>query len=502
MIASKQATMRVQLLGISKRFGSVLANDDVSLDIGEGEVLALLGENGAGKSTLMKVLYGYHRADAGQILVDAREVAIASPRDAMAHGIGMVFQQFSLLPALSVLENLLLAYPGAPAWHSPRSTAPAVRLLAEFAPGVDPRRRVDSLSVGQKQQVELVKVLNLDARLVILDEPTSVLAPEEAQRMHEVVRRLARSGRSVVFITHKLEDVRACAHRVAVMRGGRLVDQCDARGVDGGQLVARMVGEAGLRPVRKLAAPRDEPARLSVRALRSSSETLSLEDIDLDIAPGEVLGIAGVSGNGQDLLADALTGMTPIDSGEVLLDGELLHGPDATRPHDPRQGYIPEYPLRNAVAGDMSNALNLSLRRLLGLPLFPRWGELDARAAQLMEQFDVRPRDAALASARLSGGNLQKLVIARELSQARRFVVACYPTMGLDLQATQAVYDALFAQAAEGAAVLWISEDLDDLLRYAHRIGVLYHGRLAAVLPAAQTDRVRLGHLMTHGAEA
>ena len=494
--------MHIQLLSISKRFGTVLANDDVTLGIGEGEVLALLGENGAGKSTLMKVLYGYYPSDSGQVMVDGREVVIDSPRRAMALGIGMVFQQFSLLPALSVLENLLLAYPGAPAWHGRHSTAPAARLLAEFAPGIDPRRRVDSLSVGQKQQVELVKVLNLDARLVILDEPTSVLAPAEAQRLHEVVRRLAASGRSVVFITHKLDDVRACAHRVAVMRGGRLVDQCDARQVSVAELVARMVGEAGLRPVREIAPPRDEPVRVAVRALRASSETLRLQDVDFDIAAGEVLGIAGVSGNGQDLLADALTGMAPIDAGEVVLDGEVLHSADTAHPHDARQGCIPEYPLRNAVAADMSNALNLSLRRLRELPWFPRWHEIDVRAAQLMERFDVRPRDPALASAGLSGGNLQKLVIARELSQPRRFVVACYPTMGLDLQATQSVYEALFAQAAEGAAVLWISEDLDDLLRYAHRIGVLYDGRLVAVLPAEQIDRVHLGHLMTHGGSA
>lgn len=491
--------MRVQLLGICKRFGPVLANDDVSLDIGEGEVLALLGENGAGKSTLMKVLYGYHRADAGQVMIDGREVRIDSTRDAMAHGIGMVFQQFSLLPALSVQENLLLAQASAPAWLGRRAKQQATRLLAQFAPDVHPRMRVDALSVGQKQQVELVKVLNLDARLVILDEPTSVLAPDEVRRLHEVVRRLAESGRSVVFITHKLEDVRACAHRVAVMRAGRLVDQADARGADPVQLVARMVGESGLRAARRVEAPAPGPARLSVRGLRSRTETLELDGIDFDIAPGEVLGIAGVSGNGQDLLADALAGMAPISAGEVLLDGELLHGRGIARPDDMRQGYIPEYPLRNAVAADLDNALNLSLRQLRRLALFPRWADLDEQAAGLMEQYDVRPRQTALASGRLSGGNLQKLVIARELSQPRRFVVACYPTMGLDLQAAQAVYDALFRQAADGAAVLWISEDLDDLLSHAHRIGVLYHGRLAAVLPAAQADRMRLGHLMTHG---
>lgn len=494
--------MQIQLIDISKRFGPVMANDAVSIQIGEGEVLALLGENGAGKSTLMKVLYGYYRADGGQVLLDGREVEIASPRAAMALGIGMVFQQFSVIPALTVLDNLLLAYPGAPLWHGRGNTARVVQLLAEFAPGVAPHRLVSELSVGQKQQVELVKVLNLDARLIILDEPTSVLAPEEVQRLHAVVRKLAETGRSVVFITHKLEDVRACAHRVAVMRAGKLVAQADARGMDAAQLVALMVGEASLKPVAQTAPPVGDIARISLRQLRCSTESLSLEGIDLDIAPGEVVGIAGVSGNGQDLLADAATGMVNLQGGDVLLDGEVLHSRDTRQPHDPRQGYIPEYPLKNAVAAEMRNSLNLALRNLLRLPLFPNWAKLDARADDLMERYDVRPRQSRLASGRLSGGNLQKLVIARELSAPRRFIVACYPTMGLDLQATQAVYDALFQQAAEGAAVLWISEDLDDLLRYAHRIAVLYHGRIAGVLTAAEADRVRLGHLMTHGETA
>jgi ABC-type uncharacterized transport system ATPase subunit len=492
--------VHIELVEISKRFGPVLANGGVSLKIGDGEVLALLGENGAGKSTLMKVLYGYYRADSGQIMIDGRETEIASPHDAMAQGIGMVFQQFSLVPALTVLENLLLAYPGAPRWHGRGSANGVLRLLGEFAPGVDPDRRVMDLSVGQKQQVELVKVLNLDAKLVILDEPTSVLAPEEAERLHAVVRKLSSSGRSVVIITHKLEDVHACAHRVAVMRGGRLVAEADARGIDAGKLVSLMVGESGLREVAQTVPPSGTVPRISIRALRSSVETLSLEGIDLDIAPGEVLGVAGVSGNGQDLLADAVTGMAPISSGEVLLDGEVLHDGSISQPQDARQGYIPEYPLKNAVAADMRNSLNLALRHIPEMGLFPRWSALDTRAKELMHQFDVRPPQGGLASGRLSGGNLQKLVIARELSEQRRFVVACYPTMGLDLQATQAVYDALFRQAAGGAAVLWISEDLDDLLRYAHRIAVLYHGRLAGVLTAGEADRVQVGHLMTHGA--
>jgi len=492
--------MQIQLNNVSKKFGSVQANDQVSLAIGDSEVLALLGENGAGKSTLMKVLYGYYQADGGQITINGETVAITSPKDAMAHGIGMVFQQFSLIPALTVLENLLLAYPGAPAWHSRKNTQQVLTLLAEFAPGVAPNRRVAELSVGQRQQVELVKVLNQDARLVILDEPTSVLAPEEVQRLYGVIHKLVESGRSVVIITHKLEDVKACAHRVAVMRSGRLVSDTDARQITAEQIVALMVGDTVLQSVAHTRPDADSIVRVSIRNLHSQTDTLHLDNINLDIARGEVIGIAGVSGNGQDLLADALTGMATITSGEVLLDGEVLHSHEQAVPHDARQGYIPEYPLKNAVASDMSNSLNLALRRLKQLSLFPRWRELDTHADELMNRFDVRPRNSKLASGRLSGGNLQKLVIARELSESRQFVVACYPTMGLDLHATQAVYDAMFRQANEGAAVLWISEDLDDLLRYAHRIAVIYHGRLAGIMPAVSADRVQLGHLMTHGA--
>ncbi len=490
--------MQLELVSVTKRFGQTLANDAVSLFIGAGEVLALLGENGAGKSTLMKCLYGYYRMDSGQILLDGRAVSIASPRDAMRLGIGMVFQQFSLIPALTVRENLLLAYPQAPAWHGRANSAAILRLLGEFAPDIAADTPVAELSVGQKQQVELVKVLNQQARLVILDEPTSVLAPEEAQRLHGIIRQLAATGRSVVIITHKLEDVRACAQRVAVMRGGRLAAEVKETGVDERRLVELMVGTADVAPAVAVL-PQSGITRLELRKLSCRGEALNLRGIDLQIAAGEILGVAGVSGNGQDLLADAVSGLAALDEGEVLLDGELLQGPVTRHPDDPRLGYIPEYPLKNAVAAEMSNSLNLALRGLARDPLFPDRQRRWSRAEDLMEAYDVRPRDPGLASGRLSGGNLQKLVIARELSQPRRAVVACYPTMGLDLQAARAVYEALFRQAEEGAAILWISEDLDDLLSYAHRIAVLYHGRVAGVLPAAQADRTHLGQLMAGG---
>ena len=490
--------MQLELVSISKRFGQTLANDDVALSIGEGEVLALLGENGAGKSTLMKCLYGYYRLDAGQILVDGREVSIASPRDAMRLGIGMVFQQFSLIPALTVKENLLLAHPEAPVWHGRGNTAGMLGLLAEFAPGVRADTPVAELSVGQKQQVELVKVLNQQARLVILDEPTSVLTPEEAQRLHAIIRQLAATGRSVVLITHKLEDVRACAQRVVVMRGGRVAAEVCAADIDEHRLVELMVGTSDVTPT-AISLPQRRATRLEMRKVSCRGETLSLQEISLDISAGEILGVAGVSGNGQDLLADAVSGLAALDAGEVLLDGELLQGPVTRRPDDARVGYIPEYPLKNAVAAEMSNSLNLALRELGREALFPDQRRSRAHAEDLMEVYDVRPRNPDLASGRLSGGNLQKLVIARELSQSRLLVVACYPTMGLDLQAARAVYEALFRQAEEGAAILWISEDLDDLLSYAHRIAVLHHGRLVGILPAAGADRTHLGQLMAGG---
>ena len=490
--------MQLELIAITKRFGQTLANDEVTLSIGAGEVLALLGENGAGKSTLMKCLYGYYHMDSGQILLDGREVSIASPRDAMRFGIGMVFQQFSLIPALTVQENLLLAHPQAPAWHGRANTAGLLGLLAEFAPGVKADTPVAELSVGQKQQVELVKVLNQQARLVILDEPTSVLIPEEAQRLHAIIRQLAAMGRSVVLITHKLGDVRACAERVVVMRSGRVSAEVRAADVDERHLVELMVGTADVTAA-AVPLPQGRTTRLELRKISCRGETLGLHTISLNVCAGEILGVAGVSGNGQDLLADAVSGLAALDEGEVLLDGELLQGPVTRRPDDSRLGYIPEYPLKNAIAAEMSNSLNLALRELGREKLFPDQRRRWAQAEDLMEVYDVRPRNPALASGRLSGGNLQKLVIARELSRPRQVVVACYPTMGLDLQAARAVYEALFRQAEEGAAILWISEDLDDLLSYAHRIAVLYHGRLVGIFPAAGADRTHLGHLMAGG---
>jgi len=487
--------MHLLLSGIGKRFGAVQAVVDADLEIRPGEVLSLLGENGAGKSTLMKLLYGVHRPDAGSITIDGRPMSIDSPRTAVALGIGMVFQQSTLIPALSVRENLVLALGEGRWWIGRRGQA--LRALDErlqaLAPGVAPEAAVAELSLSQLQLVELVKLRLRAARCVVLDEPSAALAPAEAQRLWSLIRALAADGVAVVLITHKLADVRACADRVAVMRAGRVVAQVGAADADDDRIVGWMVGEAPPAVRAPSGSPASRPPRLWIKDVSVGVA----RGIDLQVRAGEILGLAGISGGGQAELAEAIAGARPIDAGEVILDGELLRAPRRAPSPSSRLGVIPAEPLRNAVAPALSLGVNLALRRFGELPFRVDRAALERQAAQLLERFAVRPADPAAPAGSLSGGNLQKLVAARELSQRPAAVVACYPTMGLDVTATAQVYETLFGLAGDGTAVLWISEDLDDLLHYAHRIAVMFEGRVVRVLDAAQTTAFELGAWMT-----
>ncbi len=486
----------VRLEGLTRRYGDLLACDAVGLDILRGEVLALLGENGAGKSTLMKLVYGFVTPDAGAIAIDGNPVSVASPRDAMSLGIGMVFQQFSLLPALSVIENLLLAWPHARAWRSAAEDEAVTAKLRALAPDIDPRTRVRDLAIGERQLVELAKVLNLDARLVILDEPTAVLTPNEAARLHRLVRALAEEGRTVVMITHKLADVRACADRVAIMRRGRLVDIGPVAGRGDEALVEAMVGqpvERARRAARSLG-----PPRLVLEAITTSGAQPA-HGVDLTVRRGEILGIAGVAGNGQWSLAETVAGLVPPMAGDVLVDGVAIARRTAREPFSSPVAYIPEEPIRNAVVGGLDLRVNLGLRRLATTAPLP---SADAARARL-EAFDVRPPEPSRRASTLSGGNLQKLVAARELAETPAAIVACYPTMGLDVQASAALFARLIDHAAAGAAVLWIGEDLDDLLAIADRIAVIHNGRIVAILDPGATSAAEIGrHMAGSGREA
>jgi simple sugar transport system ATP-binding protein len=339
-------------------------------------------------------------------------------------------------------------------------------------------------------------VLNLDARIVILDEPTSVLTPAETERLYGFIKTLTAEGKAVVLITHKLADIAACANRIVVMRAGKVMDEAPVRDRTPRALVDAMVGRGAVGSLPPPATPSTDVPLLQVRGLSADIQGRAVRDISFALASGEILGIAGVSGNGQFTLAEALAGLIPPRAGDVVLDGISI----ASRARDGAisndVAYIPERPLDNAVVADLDLALNLALRDTQHLGFFPDREAIIRRARELMTRYDVRPPQPALAASALSGGNLQKLVIARELSGKVRLVIACYPTMGLDVLATQAVYREMFRQAAEGACVVWISEELDDLLSYAHRIAVIHDGEFMGIVRHEAADRQVLGRWM------
>ncbi len=509
----------VRLERITKRFGSTVANDAASVRLLPGSIHALVGENGAGKSTLMRILYGLLRPDSGRILIDGAQVAILSPAEALARGIGMIHQHFMLVPAMTVLDNIALGAAGMRGFR-PIPRARLARelgaLFRQYGFDIDPQARVNALGVGERQRVEIGRLLFRGARLLICDEPTAVLAPPEVRAFLGILRRFRDEGRTVVFITHKLGEVLEVADRVTALRGGRVVGEMERGHLDRDALVRLIMGEGGVAAGRAPAAvpigaaPSLRAARAESRGdqpvlaardltLRGPGGRVLLERISCEVPAGEILGIAGVSGNGQGELSAVLAGRRRFDAGTLRLGGCHYRAGELPEARQ-RPALIPEDRSSEGLIADFRLWENLLLGRTEEAP-FLRRGWYAHRAARAwarpqLERFGVAPGDEALTAGALSGGNQQKLLCARELARGRRLLVANQPTRGIDIASTAFVHAVLRDFRSTGGSVVLISADLDEILALADRVAVIYRGRLGPAAPRADLDLEALGRAM------
>jgi simple sugar transport system ATP-binding protein len=499
----------LRLAGIAKNFGDKVALANVDLDVRRGEVHVICGENGAGKSTLMNILAGIHAPDAGGIVLDGKPVEIADPISASALGIGMVHQHFTLVPSMTVAENLFLGrQPRRFGLFSDRAamTERARGLIARYNFRLDPDAPVRTLSVGQRQRVEILKALAFDASLLILDEPTAVLTPPEVDELIGVIDGLRAKGRTILFITHKLREAKAVSDRVTVLRQGRSISTRDTADVSEAEIARDMVGREVFLVGRKGDAARSFGAavlRLDRVSMTNAAGRLLLDSITLDVRAGEVLGIAGVDGNGQTELSEAVAGLMPIQAGSIHLDGRDVTSASVAERQEAGLGFVPEDRLDRGLSVTMSVAENVAATnyRRAGLSnggLISR-GRRDAFAAAKISEFDVRGAQPATPAGWLSGGNMQKLVIARELERDPALLLICQPTRGLDIGASEFVHARILAAADRGRAVLLISSELSEIFALSDRIGVVYSGRLMRVLDRSEGDETTVGYLMNGG---
>ncbi len=489
--------------GIVKRFPGVLACDRIDFDVRAGEVHALLGENGAGKSTLMKVLYGLYRKDDGEIRIDGRPVDIQTPTAALRHGIGMVHQHFMLVDTLTVAENVALGLPSTrgPLLDLDRVAARIRELSAAYGLQVDPAAPVWTLPVGVRQRVEIIKALYRGAALLILDEPTAVLTPQEVDDLFVTLRRMTRDGHSLVFISHKLREVLALSDRISVLRGGALVGTTVNQGVTQTQLARMMIGREVLLERKHVPAQVTETL-LSLDELEAyrMSGTRALYNLTQSLRGGEILGIAGVSGNGQRTLAEVIAGLRQLHRGHITLLGADISGWSVGQRIEAGLRYIPEERMHDGVIQDFTVAENMILQDHIRAP-FSRRSFLDfaaiaQRSRELVSEFRVKTPDIETPIKSLSGGNIQKVILARELSNNPKVLIAAQPTRGVDIGATEYIHQRLLEQRNQGTAILLISEDLDEILALADRIAVLYEGQLMGVVARDETNAEQLGLMM------
>ncbi len=503
--------LALEARGITKRFPGVLANDKVDFQLEQGEIHALLGENGAGKTTLMNILYGLYKADEGEILVDGKPITMTDPKDAIRHGIGMVHQHFMLVPVMTVAENVMLGdetpTPRS-AWMGPLShlNVKAVEekireLSTRYGLAVDPTEYVQTLPVGVQQRVEIIKVLYRDARILILDEPTAVLTPQEAQDMFKIMQSLVDQGVSIIFITHKLKEVLAIADRITVMRAGRVVGSTTPAQATEAQLAAMMVGREVILEVKKgEAQPGAEILKVENLSVIDDRKHKAVRGVSFAVSAGEVLGVAGVQGNGQTELVEAITGLRKAESGHIHLgDTDLVnHAPRWVFEHG--TAHVPEDRQKHGLVLSYSVRDNLTLVSYYQPP-FSKGGVLEedfiaANAAKLIKEFDIRTPSAQTAVSTLSGGNQQKVIVARELNRPVKLLVAAQPTRGLDVGSIEFIHHRIIEQRDAGCAVLLASAELDEILSLSDRVAVMYKGEILDILPIKEATRERVGLLM------
>ncbi len=495
---------QLEMHQITKRFPGVLANDHVDFDIRQGEIHALLGENGAGKSTLMKILYGLQQPDDGEIRINGQMVRITSPAEAIRLGIGMIHQHFMLVRSLSVTENVALGLSSGrrplldmrPATHSIRDFGERYGLK------VDPKAYIWQLSVGEQQRVEIIKALHRNASVLILDEPTAVLTPQEVTDFFRVLRQMTEAGHAIIFITHKLHEVLAISDRITVLRDGRVVGSFPRREATRETLVRHMVGrEISLRLDRS--AVEIGPPRLKLNNVSALNERNlpALRDVSLSVCAGEILGIAGVSGNGQRELAEVIAGLRRVTGGSVLLEDRDITSVPVSERTNAGLAYVPEERMTEGAVGAFSVAENAILQTHTRAPIAQagilNFGAIRETTERMIKGFNVKTPHQRVALRNLSGGNIQKLILARELSRVPRVLVAAQPTRGVDIGATMYIHGVLLEQRTQGTATLLISEDLDELLALSDRIAVIYEGQILAVMPRADATPEKLGLLMT-----
>lgn len=500
--------MNIELRGITKRFGALTANRNVNLDIRAGEVLGLLGENGAGKSTLMNVLCGLYRPNEGQILIDGKPVTFAGPGDAIAAGIGMVHQHFMLIPVFTVAENVVLGVePTGPLGHLDLKTArEQVRKINDtYGLQVDPDALIENLPVGIQQRVEIIKVLFRSAEVVIFDEPTAVLTPQEVEDFFKIVRGLRDDGKAIVFITHKLNEILEIADRISVLRTGEIVGGGDPKEMTEAELAEMMVGRPVSFAVDKPPAEPGEPL-LEVRDLvvLRDNDDIAVDHVSMTIHRGEVVGIAGVQGNGQTPLVEALTGLRHVAGGEVRFKGQDITSASARKRHRLGFAHIPEDRLRTGLVPAFTIAENMVLDSYYD-DRFSRgpnmlWKAVNEAAARNVKEFDVRTTSIFKPVRKLSGGNQQKVIVARELSRDTEMLIAAQPTRGLDVGSIEYIHSRIMHARNEGDGVLIVSSELDEILALSDRILVMFEGRIVAEFDGATAEKSKVGLAMAGAA--